>query len=492
VPVTTTHPDYTGYANAATAFGSTLLEAPWPRCRDAVAGSDTIKAKEEIYLPRLSGQTIYVQDGRRIDQYRNYLQRALWYNATARTLQGLIGALFRKAPVFDVPAVVREHLGDITGQGVPATAFAQMIGEEVLTTGRYGVLVDIDPDDQVAPRPWWIGYQAEQITNWRTQIIGGQQVLTLVVLKETIEVLNDDIFEIETETQYRVLSLDADGMYRIDLWRQADTRSDHWTSRETFQPAIRGSRLNYIPFVFFAPSSLRPAIEKPPLLDLVDINLSHYRSSADLEHGRHFCGLPTAWVAGFPVDTTLMIGSETAWVSSETNARAGFLEFTGQGLGALEKALEEKEAKMAAVGARLLEAPRLGVESAETIRLRTAGEHNFLQTTASTLSMGLTKLLQFHAAWMRMDNALVTAKVNDDFIDARLLPAEREALIKEVQAGLMSWSTYYWNMQRAEMYPPDRTEEEEKALIEADQPLGGRGAMEIPPDEEDEGREEAA
>jgi hypothetical protein len=63
----------------------------WERCEDASEGQDEIHKEGIKYLPRLSGQN----DA----EYYAYKQRALYYNATARTIDGLSGMLFLKPEV---------------------------------------------------------------------------------------------------------------------------------------------------------------------------------------------------------------------------------------------------------------------------------------------------------------------------------------------------------------------------------------------------------
>jgi len=65
--VTTMHPQY--------AEG----ESKWQKCRDAFDGGEAVKARGETYLPKLGGQNS--------DDYDAYLERALYYNATARLLK---------------------------------------------------------------------------------------------------------------------------------------------------------------------------------------------------------------------------------------------------------------------------------------------------------------------------------------------------------------------------------------------------------------------
>jgi len=199
------------------------------------------------------------------------------------------------------------------------------------------------------------------------------------------------------------------------------------------------------------------------------VNLSHYRSSADLEHGRHFTALPTAWVKGAPAGTAeLTIGSPVAWLLSEHGA-AGYLEFTGQGLGELRLALVQKEKQMATLGARLLEPLAPVPETATAVRLRHGGDHAALATLALAASQGLTQALRWHGWWRGApDVEAVGAVLNRDFIEARLSPDEQRALVLTWQSGLISkWSVLH-NFKQGELLPPGRTIEQELHLIEAD------------------------
>ena len=85
-------------------------------------------------MPKLSEQTN--------QEYEAYKTRALFYGATPRTLQGLVGSVMRKEPVVEVPKALEDHLTDVTLTGISFAAFAKTTLEEVLKTGRYGVLVD--------------------------------------------------------------------------------------------------------------------------------------------------------------------------------------------------------------------------------------------------------------------------------------------------------------------------------------------------------------
>jgi hypothetical protein len=71
--------------------------------------------------------------------------RALFYNATQRTIDGLTGLLFIKPPVMEYPQAIEAQVNDVTMSGVNLHQFAEMVAEQVVMLGRAGVLVDHPP-----------------------------------------------------------------------------------------------------------------------------------------------------------------------------------------------------------------------------------------------------------------------------------------------------------------------------------------------------------
>ena len=83
MPVNSTHSDY----------DSNLVA--WLRAREVIAGEDAVKAAGERYLPKIDSQTE--------DEYSAYKERASFFNATARTVDGLLGLTFRREPTVKFP-----------------------------------------------------------------------------------------------------------------------------------------------------------------------------------------------------------------------------------------------------------------------------------------------------------------------------------------------------------------------------------------------------
>lgn len=458
MPVDSKHPEYR------------LASPLWMKCRDAYDGEEAIKEKGMAYLPMLDGQ----ESG----EYEAYKARAMFYGATGRTVQGLSGMVVRKQPEIEAPAKVQELLKTFGYDGEAFLPFAQQVINEVLALGRVGLLVDMPAGLAVGSvaTPYCVMYRAENIINWRVSKINGERRLALVVLLEPTEEAAGDTYEVAIKTRYRVLKLvTGDGgknEYQQEVWEKrvvgsGNAAREEWMLIESIIPQrAGGKRLDFIPFTFINPSTTSERVERSPLLPLVNVNLSHYRTSADLEHGRHFTALPTAWVVGFSDKSVFRIGSSVAWVSEDSTAKAGFLEFTGAGLGHLSSAMKDKENLMAILGARLLEEQKRDAEAAAAIRLRQAGEKSALASIAAQASEAFSKALQWFE-WFVGGNIDPKTKVlfNQDYDVSTIDPQLLVALLSAVQSGSMSWDSYFYNAKRGELYPEGRTAEEELELI---------------------------
>jgi hypothetical protein len=450
--------------------------AKWRRCRDAVEGQCAVHAAGEAYLPKLKDQTR--------EDYDAYKLRASYFNATGRTLEGLVGMVFRKAPAVEAPAAMQSVIDDIDLSGTSLVNLAQQTLSDVIEVGRIGVLVEypvvIDQPRSAADasilnlRPYASVYKAESIINWRCARVNNVMQLVLVVLMESYEVSNDG-YESSMAPQIRVLML-KDGVYIQQLWRKAENSGQWEQYGGDITPLMASKPIRTIPFFLFGPKSNDAEMQDPPILDLADLNLAHYRVTADYEHGCHFAGLPTAVVSGYqPAETgeKLYIGSATAWVFPDPNATATFLEFTGQGLGAIEGNLDRKEKQMAAIGARMLAPEKAGVEAEGTLAMRHNGEDSVLGSMANLVSDGWTRVLQFMAMWEGIAGDC-SIKLNTDYMPKGMTAQELSELVKAFQSGAISFETFFENLQRGEIIRADKTADEEREQIAGDgEPLGG-------------------
>ena len=439
-----------------------LREPEWQRCRDTYDGQQAVMERGTEYVSQLDTQSPA--------QYAEYLKRGLFFNGMARTVQGMVGASFRRPPSIEAGAAA-DLLADVTLTNLPFESIAKDAMREVLEVGRYGLLCDYSDEEG---RPYLSPYTAENIINWRIERLGGRSVVTMVVLREAGQVPDPtDAYKLEVQERIRVLSLD-DGFYTVRVYVKikTSTNRERYVQVEELRPTIQGQALEYIPFICCNANTVGMTTERPPLLDLVNVNLHHWRLSCDYNHGLHYTGLPTPVAAGFPKSNEgYRIGPGTAWWSESHDAKASFLEFKGEGLGTMRDALAEDEAKMAALGGRMLEKPKHAAEAAAAIRLRTAGDQATLAGITEALDRGLTQAVGLLNAWMGVMPEGVEVILNKDFFGETMSADEAVKLMQIVQAGYMTVDNLMFLYDRGELLRPGVEPQEERELIELQQSI---------------------
>lgn len=460
MPVNTPRSDYSAHTTV------------WKRLRDCFGGRDKIIAAGTLYTPALPGADLLGND--------TYLTRGNWFGALRRTVIGLVGGIFQKDPIFDVPTRMAPWMKDVTLTGIPMETFTLVGTEEVLLMARYGVLVDM-AEEEGEHRPYVIGFRTENIINWGTTSHHGDDILTLLVLREAVRVPTlDDPFVFEARDQFRECRLvlpdpeipDAKPIYVQQLWRQEDD-SKEWVRYGPEKVALRrGEPLAFIPFIFLGPTQSSAALSEPPLLDLADINLAHWRNSCDHEQGLHIVAAPTPFVAGMKIGdgdaSQVNIGPSTVWILDK-DGKAGMVEFTGAGLKALVEAMDVKQKQMAVVGAKLLEEQPTTADTATALLTRHAGEHATLRTISGAVEQGFSRVLQLMGWWTGLEerpvDVPVTVNFNKAFVSVKAKPEEIKVALLALQGDEISFATFWEIMVEGGWAREGITAEEERLEI---------------------------
>lgn len=472
------HPDYAKYL------------PKWQRCRDVMAGQDAVHAAGERYLPKLKEQTP--------EDYRSYVKRANFYNASWRTVAGLAGMMFRKPPKQKIPDGIKLFLANINMQGVTFDQYSQDVATDVLEVGRIGLLVDhpaapvtadgtaptVAETEALGLRPTIQSYPAESIINWKFRNINNETVLSMVVLTEQFaypvgegppedQSKKSTEFSEETETRYRVLDLDENDLYRVRVFRIANNVDVLVTS---VQPLMSGKAMIFIPFVFIGPDGTEAQLEEPPLIDLVDLNLAHYRTTADYEHGIHFSALPTFFIAGYTaaVDATgkaekIYLGSQSAIVMPDPQAKAGFAEVLNSFKPHREN-LDAKKQEMATLGARMLADTSIRqVETFGATAIKHVAENSILAAIAISVSTGLTIALKWFSRWASAGDA-IEYDINRDFMPVQMDAPTLTALMAAWQGGALSTAELFDLFKRGDLIESDKTLEDHQGEIDSAPP----------------------
>jgi len=399
------------------------FEEQWSRLRDVMEGSDKVKSMGEKYLPRLSGQTD--------KEYQSYITRANFVNLSSRIVNTNTGLMFKKDPTIKLPKSL-EYLAQDTESFTSIYELFYTSVYETLLMGRVGVMLDVR-DEKIVP----VLYKTEDIVNW----IAKKGVTYSVTLKELRD--NDGIDEEEVIIRYDLIKDDKlDLVCRVTKLVGDDV--------QIIFPSYKGRLINFIPFCCINTKGIDFRPTKSPMLDVVDLNLSHYRSSADYEHGLHFVAMPTPVITGVSDISKVKIGA-SAIVLPDPNSRAFYLEFLGQGLSALEKSLSVKQAQISMFSARIQDTSTKGSESENIVKLRYSTDTATLHDIAVVVELLMRKVCEMALAWMGKVETGWVIELDKNFIDSRLSHQELATLSQCYMDGTIDKETYIYNLRRGQV-----------------------------------------
>jgi hypothetical protein len=458
--------------------------------RDCVEGSEAIKRGRELYLPR---PNIEDTSKEALLRYRTYLARAVFYNFTRRTMYGLIGQVFNRAPQVELPAELDYMPDDVTGSGVTLEQLAKKATGFTLGFGRCGLLADYPDTDgavtladvqMLKVRPSVTVYAPDVIRNWRTVTIGAKTMLSLVVLSEQFQ-KSDDGFEVKHGRQFRVLRLvdlqtamliaaQAAGgqgaelqdvaipaamfadlntvtVYVVELWREQETGS--FIIHKTYIPKdSTGKPFDHIPFTFIGSENNDSNPDYPPMFDLADLNTGHYRNSADYEESVFVLGQPTLSISGLTEEWYKNVLKEKVLMGSRgglplnVGAKAELLQVAPNTMA--REAMQDKERQAVALGAKLVESKDVARTAFEA-DLEKQSENSVLATIAQNVSDAIEWALKECCLYVGVDGSKIEFDLNTEFDLQKLTPEERRQTIQEWQAGALAWEEMRGSLRRA-------------------------------------------
>lgn len=470
----------------------------WTLLRDCDQGASKIKAGKTKYLPMPNPEDESTENQSR---YKAYLTRANFVNFVGHTKEGMTGMIFRKETNIELDPALEYMKDNINGDGLTADQMIKDVTDDNLLIGRYGLLADYPPAPSGLTKAQVEGsglmatikpYPAESIKNWRTITVGAVTKLSMVVLCEPTEVVSDDGFEVEVKDYHRVLLLkDFDGklIYVQNLYDENNNllgskigeteEGDPIVDPDIIPKKSDGSTWNIIPFQFIGAVNNDSSVDKSPIYDIAEINIAHYRNSADYEESCFMVGQPTPYMAGL----------SQSWVESNFKdgvmlGSRGFLPLPEGGSAGLvqadpnqmpQKGMEIKEQQMIRIGARLIQDVG-GVETAEAAKIRFAGQNSKVGTIINNVESAFKRAFEWAGMFMGASKE-PEVKINKELYDKTLDPQMVMAQIALLDRGVIAKPDLQDNLRSGGLIRSDRTNEEIDAESESsDIMTGGIGA----------------
>lgn len=423
--------------------------AEWAMMRHASRGETAVKEEGELYLPMPSG--FRVQNDGGTAYYAAYRKRAQFPDILGPTVRGMIGVIHRTEAQIEMPDAMMGIWERATRDGLPLEALHRRITGELLTTGRYGILVDAPSEG--SDLPFFAGYSTEAIINWSPD-------RDFYVLDESGIVR--DGYEWRQEKQFRVLER-VDGRYSIRLYENTEDGNG-----EELNPARRGGGgLDAIPFVVIGSRDLSVTPDDPPLLGVARASLALYRLDADYRHQLYMSGQETLVIINGEAPSAVGAGVVLTLQGDENNKPdAKYVGPAGTGIDAHRQAIQDERENAVAAGARIFDTEDDRQESGKARKLRYAAQTATLTSIAQASAAGLEQGLRHIATMIGADPTQVVVHPDLDHLQGGLSPQDAEALVRVWQAGGISYTTLYENLQRGEIASSERSSEEEMGLID--------------------------
>lgn len=446
-----------------------LFNPIWTTMRDAEAGEEAVKDKNEEYLPKPSGFNGQADGGSKM--YEAYKKRAQFPDILQPTLAGMVGVIHR----VDANVTGLEEGKPLAymwekctrDDQLPLEVFHRRITSEILLMGRYSIFTDVPSGDDPNVNwevglPYFVGYGAEQLINW------SEFERDLYVLDESRKVRGNDEFAWEDEKRFRVLRR-KNGAYTVQVFAGEQVE----TGGPLISPMARAAKtIQEIPLVVVGPRELSSRIvEQPPLKGVAKASMAIYRLDADYRHQLFNTGQETLFVIGSE-DTPKVVGSGVV-IGLPIDGSAMYVGPKGIGISAHRQAIMDARQDANAAGVKLFDT-QSKAESGEALRLRSSAQTATLTSIAQTSAAALERALRYAAVFVGQDPEEIVVKPNLQFVDTKMSPQEAGELVTVWQSGAISKQTLYENLQKGEIASSERTFEEEQELIsqeEVDDPM---------------------
>lgn len=418
--------------------------------------SNIVIARAKRYLPQPNAAD---KSDSNLERYRAYVTRAVFYEVTGRTLEGMAGQIYMRDPIVELPNELEIMRDDADGSGLSLDQTSHSAVRKGIAYGRGGLLVDYPITDAPATkkditdgevRPTLSVYPPWDIINWRVENDGAKRILTFIVLREPLEEEGEDGFQLNQLEQYRVLSLDPDGNHVVEVYQA--TKDGFNEPTRTMPKNAKGEFLTEIPFHFFGSENNDVIPNRPPMYGLAALNIAHYRNSADYEEACFQAGQPTPVLSGLSEDWVknilkgeVTLGSRAA-IPLPVGATASLLQALPNSMPI--EAMRHKEEQMVALGAQLIQ-NRKSAETATAKIIDTSSESSTLANVAKNVSAVMVWGLGIACEFVGADPESVKYELNKDFDLTSMTADDQNAVIMQWQSGAISFPEMRTVLRRA-------------------------------------------
>jgi hypothetical protein len=430
--------------------GAIVSESPFVRSLEVIGmmpdwkvmaavtnGTNYIRDLAELYLP---------QEPREDDEaWQARIDRSVLSPYTSRLIETAAGAVLRKPIHIEGDPYWSEVALDIDGIGSNINEYARRALVSSLTYGHSAILVDfpaatgarnLAEERAMGRRPYFVHVDAPQIWGWRKD--DTNRLTQIRIHDYEYRPLNEF-----GEEQVEVMRVIYPGRYDLYTLGQETV---------TFEES-NGFSLDTIPVVPIYSNRRGVLISQPGLLDIANLNITHYQRQSDLIHALHIAAMPTLVLEGYNQDSSeATIGVNYA-LGMEPGHKAYYVQSDATSFEAQMAELQSLEGQMSTLGITKLFGQKFVAESAEAKRIDQAQSNSVLAIISQELESALNQAFKLAAQYVGMEPPVIT--IDRDFDYYRLIGQDVAVLAQLNEAGKISDETLLKILQHGEILPED-------------------------------------
>lgn len=372
----------------------------WHKINALLGGTETMRARGEAYLPRHAEEDY--------DNWQRRLDRSVLTNIYRRTVRSLSGRPFtEEVQLQNVPETLMKMSEDVNKMGDNISVFARNVFQDGIAKGHTAILVDFPPQaelnedgsrrtlaDQVREgvSPYFCHIRPENIIAAYSEVVGGVEMFTHVRIRENA--VERDGFDEVSKQRVRVLE---PGMWQLWELVKGANKKEQWVvigSGET--------GLSFIPLVVFYTEREGCMTSNPPLMDIANLNIAHWQSSADQRHILTVARFPILASSGVVDLGTTVIGPNEHLNTPDTQGRFYYVEHSGNAIEAGRKDMLDLEESMVTLAMEPL-LRKAGNVTATQRSIDAAEGHSDLQNLAVRFGETLTTAFMMAGMWLEID-----------------------------------------------------------------------------------------
>lgn len=411
---------------------------------------------------RAAGRDLLPQEPKESDSaYENRLRRTSLFNVFKKVITSASGsALSQSLVIANVPEKLKYLEKNASGDGRSLMEIADDIIQHHLLYGKSHMIVDFPKVDGVdnmsyvdfkkaGYRPYFNVISPKDLIGWKADLSTGYPTLEHVRIIDYVNAVDlDNRWAMVSEKIVRVWFKEMVETYMYNVEDNA-----YVTSEEVIP-----NPLGYVPMVTGYANKTGFMQSECPLIDLAELNLTHYQSSSDQRNILHIVRVPFILAMGFADGELngMELGANriVSTTSGKDTVDMKFIEHTGKSIEAGQKDLDRLEQQMRTLGGDIIMGKSVDRQTATARSIDAQESMSLMQLTLRSMTRMIEEAYKIAGDWLEVDASGVTVSIGEPMphdpnpvsssVLMQQLPLTEEQVFNELKRrGIVAPNTVY-------------------------------------------------